>query len=96
MLRRLICVIKLFRAYIGADPCLVTYVDRAASRTFTARICDSLLPVGTTAWFAGFVAPSTKLYVNCRFSSVSPTGVGGLKFTRRISRTYGGLVILSR
>src|ERR1700682_374137 len=100
MLRRATCVATLERTYFpGLD---AADVERAPMYTFTERIWFSLSPVGTgtvgTAnWLTGAGdVPSAKLNANCRFSTVSATGCGVLKFTARISIGWAGSVVASR
>src|SRR5712692_257982 len=89
MLRSATCVARLFRTYWLLNAPLVA--ERAPRLTLTERISFSLSPVGagtvgTADWFTGAgVVPSAKLYANWRFSTVSATGCGALKFTSRMS-----------
>src|SRR6266850_8295710 len=100
MLRRATCVDKLVRTYFPGFAAEV--VERAPMYTFTARIWFSLSPVGagtvgTENWLTGAgIVPSAKLKANCKFSSVSATGCGVLKFTARISIGWTGSVIESK
>src|SRR5467141_2737018 len=100
MLRWATCVDKLVRMYFPGFAAEV--VERAPMYTFTTRILFSVSPAGagtagTENWLTGAGdVPSAKLKANCRFSTVSATGCGVLKFTARINIGWAESVVASR